>query len=690
MDGAREVIEGRSRPLPLWFMVLLAATLVLALAYFSIELTGATGRVASLWPANAVLLFFLLKAGPRRWLALLAAGWAANTLANALSGASPVLAMALSACNSVETALCAICLHKFAGRDLHLVHRRDFAVFAILCLFAPLVSSLLAAAVTHLSGGVWLLSDLGTWHMADALGLFILTPALLILGDRSNRRAAAKAFATGPRAPLIILGALLAITVVGPYHSAFLMAPPVMVLIVLEYELAGAAAAMLAVSASCVLLTVMGHPPAMLAGSGPEQLLRVQFFLAVTAAVMLPLGSVLSQRAANRRDLAVALDRAEAAAAAKGEFLATMSHELRTPLTSIIGFSGLLREDDTLDATQGRYVRRIAEASQALLSVINDVLDFSKLEAGEVRLAPRPTSPEAVIRQMVGLVGLQAQAKRLPLEMDLSPALPEHVLVDDGRLGQILLNLLSNAVKFTAEGEIRVTAAWADDRLTVSVADTGPGIAAGHLDRLFQRFSQADSSTSRRFGGSGLGLAISRSLAELMGGSIGVETTEGRGAVFTFEVDAPRAAAEAPALHQGRMAARPARRVLVIDDTPANRELVRALLESANLTVIEAEDGESGLAAAARERFDLIFMDVRMPRMDGLTATRRLRADPGPNQATPVLALTADVQPEDIAVCRDAGMDDHIAKPVSVTDLIGKAILWTTPSSEAARQGAAT
>lgn len=694
MRGAAEAGAGESRSLPLWAVSLLASALVFGLAYLSIQLTREAERFAAIWPVNAALLVLLLRSRPGRWPVLLTAGYLGNILADYLCGYGLVSAFPLAACNTAEIAICAyglvaVCGSVPGGADIDLTRSRDFSAFAVLCTAGALLSAGLAAAWMALAGAPLRLHEFVTWALADGLGLFVLTPALLLITDTERRAEAVSALATGHRGPLAILAALLLISVFGPSHSAFLLAPPLLVLIALEYELAGAAAAMLVVSVTCVILAVAGYPPAMFSGPATEQLIKLQFFLAVTASVILPLGSVVSQRASFRRDLANALKRAEDAAAAKSEFLATMSHELRTPLTSIIGFSGLLREDDSLDEAQARYVGRIADASQVLLSVINDVLDFSKLETGEVGLDPRPTSLAALIRQIAGLVGLQAQSKGLDLHIDLDPGLPEHVLVDDGRLGQVLLNLLGNAVKFTAQGEVRVVAAWADGRLTVSVTDTGPGIAADQLPRLFQRFSQADSSISRRFGGSGLGLAISRSLTELMGGSISAQTREGHGSTFTFDVAAPLAVAQAPKSRGSLLKAGEVRRVLMVDDAAPNRELVRTLLESAGLSVTEACDGVSGIAAAGRERFDLILMDVRMPGMDGLTATRRLRSETGPNRHTPILALTADVQPGDIEACRAAGMDDHVAKPIAVAELIGKAILWATPSGDAAAKGTA-
>jgi len=386
-----------------------------------------------------------------------------------------------------------------------------------------------------------------------------------------------------------------------------------------------------------------------------------------------------------------ALNRAEAAAAAKGAFLANMSHELRTPLTSIIGFSRLMGERDDLPDETKHYSRRMLEASEALLSIINDVLDFSKIEVGQVSLERRSLSVRELIDGAVGLVALQAGAKGLTIRTRVDPKAPDHVLGDVARLRQVLLNFLSNAVKFTDEGSVTVSAIHrrtkAGPRLRVRVTDTGRGVEPEDIDRLFQRFSQADASINRTHGGTGLGLAISKGIVELMGGKIGVRSRPGAGSTFWFDIPAEPAGdvlvadvkSEAPATSLDL-------RILVVDDTAVNRELVRLMLTPLGLTVDEAPGGEEGVQAAMARPFDLILMDVRMPRVDGLEAARRIRAGGGPNVSTPILALTADVQPENFEACRMAGMDDLIAKPIAPEELLSKIARWSE-AADAANDG---
>jgi CheY-like chemotaxis protein len=349
-------------------------------------------------------------------------------------------------------------------------------------------------------------------------------------------------------------------------------------------------------------------------------------------------------------------------------------------LTGVVGFSGLLGEMAGLPPEAQLCVRRITSASQALLSVVNDVLDFSKLEAGQLTLDPQPFDPAAFAREAVEIVAGQAQEKSLALHLELDAALPPCVTADSARLCQILLNLLGNAVKFTAAGRVTVRVmhlAKPAPRLRFEVTDTGSGIPAERLDRLFQRFSQVDGSISRRHGGTGLGLAICRKLTDLMDGQIGVTSRDGAGSTFWFEVSAPvsqaptSSASEPPVLSEGRPA-----RLLIVDDLAVNRELVRAMLTPLGHDCVEASSGAEALALAASSAFDLILMDLQMPGMDGLTATRAIRQSGTASAELPILALSANVLPAHVAACKEAGMDDHIAKPIRAAELVTKVHHW--------------
>ncbi len=372
--------------------------------------------------------------------------------------------------------------------------------------------------------------------------------------------------------------------------------------------------------------------------------------------------------AASRSRAVVLAQQAEAANEAKSAFLANMSHELRTPLTSIVGFAGLLTKTaESLTEEATVYVSRIQTGAQALLAVINDVLDVSKLQAGAVTLDAAPWRAGALVTDATMLLAPQAEAKGITLNVQGLEALPDWVWVDGGRVRQIILNVVGNAVKFTARGGVNVAVSKVDgDRFRLDVVDTGVGIPHDVLPLLFQRFQQADSTTSRRFGGTGLGLSISRALTELMGGTITAWSTFGEGTTFRIELDLPRCDAPRSEDVVGDIDAAEGSEVLVVDDTAANRELLSVIIGSLGLVVTTAQSGRDALDAAAKRRFDLILMDVQMPEMDGLECARQLRAS---GADMPILALTANVERSQIDACLSAGMDGHLAKPISIRDL---------------------
>jgi len=381
-------------------------------------------------------------------------------------------------------------------------------------------------------------------------------------------------------------------------------------------------------------------------------------------------------------DLLGAKLRAEAAVEAKSEFLANMSHEIRTPLTGIIGFAGLLSEVDEMPPLAANYARRITSSGRALLAVVNDILDFSKLEAGQVELDPQPFKVAEFFEDTMAMVSPQAAAKGLDLRLEVDSDMPGALNADSARLRQVLINLLGNAIKFTDQGSVRVTATHdaAGDRLRIAVTDTGQGVPQDKLSRLFQRFSQVDGSVTRNHGGTGLGLSICKNLVELMGGEIRVRSVVGAGSTFEFWIAASPAELDEGEQDGVEVLAdyhmQPAH-ILVVDDLDVNRELVRAILEATGHSVQEAAGGADAVKAALQTRFDLILMDLQMPGMDGFAAASAIRGLASPNQRTPIVALTANVLPEHVRAAAQAGMNDHIGKPISPAELLGAVARWT-------------
>ena len=669
-------------------LLTLSLTIVAAMA-FSEHLTRATHGVAAFWPANAFLAAGLFTLTGVRRLTLVVLFIVAHLMMCLLTGDQLLQALLYAAVDSCEAgAVWAICHRLWKGAPRVRTIRSLTQLPAITTPIAA-GSALIGATILHFGYGAPFVDSLIDWFLRSTLGLVVSLPATLVLLDAEHRRS----FQRPKSEQLLLMFGVATIAVLCAHPAAG--APPVLmfpVTLAAAYRLGARGAAL----AAFLTITIV-MPMAIATGSSAFnttqdpviQARTIQVFTSVLFYTCLAAGLAFGQqnrlkRLLLRRELLTraARGRALAATEAKTEFLATMSHEIRTPLNSVLGFAQLLAAREDLPPDARRQVNLIDSAGAALLTVVDDILDFSRVEAGQIELSPGPTSAAALLRDTVAIIAPEARAKGLSMDVEIVDPIDVLHDLDADRLRQVLINLLNNAVKFTEEGRIdaRLIAEPGDveDRLRFEIIDTGVGIEPDKQGLIFQRFSQTDSSPSRLHGGAGLGLAIARALVDAMGGRIGVDSVPGRGSCFWVELSAP--VAEPLALPEPAKPPTPgAARILIVDDHPINLEIGAALLTLVGFQVDLAENGKQAVEKAEAGVYDLILMDIHMPLMDGLQATRAIKALRTPSGKAPIIAMSADALPRQVERCYAAGMVDHIAKPVQREVLYAKIERWLNP-----------
>jgi signal transduction histidine kinase/ActR/RegA family two-component response regulator len=634
---------------------------------------------AAIWPAGGIMAATFVLTPRRRWkwIVLLAIG--ENIFANTAFGFSWRTLLSIP-----EAMLLAFLIRTTCPPSLNFADPRTLTQFLV---------KAAAPACLASAAGCYFLPTLGQphtspsaavgWFIGHMLGAAIAVPTMITL-LRPRRYGV---FDRPAWEMVLASAAVLAYaTMLFHGHSAVLalMMFPMAMVVAFRYGPVGAS-----VVSMLMMILALLHIYAGLPGPRPEtydKIQWVQMFVAVVFITSLPAAGALASLHRTRRLLArrteiarLARRRADEAAAAKTRFLANMSHEIRTPLNGVIGLADALSRT-ALKPGQREMIDMIQGSGRALNGILSDVLDLARADAGGLRLTPEAFDAREAVTAAAYLFESIARKNGVGFEVDFDLCCGRGLMGDGLRIRQIISNLISNAVKFTEQGRIQVKATLAPNPdepdladLTVAVIDTGPGIAEDVRARLFRRFEQADNSVARRYGGTGLGLAISRELAEMMGGRIDCDSEPGRGATFTLRLTLP-IAARAPAASAPAAAALPQaarrRKVLLAEDHPVNQRVIQAILgDSVDLTIVG--DGEAALEACRAGAFDLILMDTHMPVMDGLTATRAIRAmeaHDGPH--TPIISLTADAMPSQVQEALVAGADRHLAKPITAAALI--------------------
>ena len=652
------------------------------------------------WAANGVLAGGLLLLRPRVGWTFVAACISLNLSLNVVSGLPVNLNLAFTALNLAFSVVIAVLVRTFCGAALDLGRLRRFLPFVAMVAVAAVAEGMIGARFTTPGDAAWSVIW-PRWAACDGVGMVLALPATLLMMRRINPLYAGAAGPIERFALLLGLGVLTAVTFSLSAQPLILLIYPAVLFAAFRL---GAAWAFLSIGVVGQIATVQT-----LADRGPIAVFDALPRFTQVGLLHLFLGSILltatlatsalaermrTEQRARRKEASAAAVRArsEQMIATRERFLAVVSHEIRTPLNGVAGFAGALAARSDLDPEARRQAEAIAASSAVLNALIEDILDFSRLEQGRLELEPAPARVVAAIGDAVERHRGAALAKGLDLTLVEEGEAAACHRVDARRLRQIVGGLVDNAVKFTGTGSVTVRVAFAPsaaghDRMEVAVEDTGPGVPESRRAELFQPFSQLDAGLARRQSGAGLGLAMCRSIIDLMGGELVFQPRPGGGSAFRFALDLP--VAEAPADAAGVMGeTERAPRILVVDDHPTNREVARLILTSYGCEVVEADDGAAAVAAAGAAAYDAILMDIRMPGMDGLDATRDIRAAGGLSAAAPILAVTADVMRDDVERCRAAGMNGHVPKPINPTRLM-TALMTVLDGGEAFPEAAA-
>ena len=564
----------------------------------------------------------------------------------------------------------------YLGKQIDFRTGKQVASFLLIVVCVAIPSGAIEGIGMNMLVGHNVLNTWLNWTICTSLSYAVLTPLVTIFAVQGIENAAVTKRSLVLSS--LVIAAVLALTFSQNRVPTLYLIPLALVGTAMFCEIEGAAIGLGLTTLVSLGATAAGYGPANIFNSAlPMQLAFMEVFLATLVAVILPVAAALTEQRRLKRELIVALHNATVADRAKSDFLSNMSHEIRTPLTSVIGFSELLANLGNLSEPALGFAQRIHTGAKSLLALVNDILDYSKLDEGKVTLAPEPACPGDIMEDVVNLLAVKSDAKKLALSSNVAwGSQPLSVLIDPQRVRQILLNMAGNAIKFTDSGSVVISACYCENPnaagwLHFAVTDTGKGIPEERKAELFQRFTQLDNPAGMPQAGAGLGLAICKGLVTAMGGEIGVESIAGSGSTFWFKIPAPLCAARRPPVRaaESENPARAAgRRILVVDDNQTNRILVRLALSEAGLEIIEACSGEEAIAQVNLYPFDIILMDIRMPGMGGTAAMRSIRSA-GLQPECPIIAFTAEGDRSQLEALKQAGFDDTLSKPLETKRL---------------------
>lgn len=674
-----------------WLAILLLPPINLILAKIAGALALENG-IAPIWPIAGLNLTALLLLGYRIW----PATFIGQLIASASFGVFNLTSLPIAIINTIEILCNAYAIKYFGGRNTFEQAQKVFR-FVALSTLIPVPSSILNILILCWSGIVpWknFGESLWGWWTSIVMGIIILVPAIFAWIPSKQSEGSKAKFKLLPF--LVLLFGTSAITQVafgGGYPLEFLLIP-LLVCSVFALGQREVTLLVLVVSAIAVWGTVNGFG-SFVRKSAFESMTLLQTFIGVIALTTLVLSATLLEReeaqaslrkinadlehrvAERTAQLAMAKEKAEVANQAKSTFIANMSHELRSPLNAILGFTQIMTRSPTLPEEHQENVNIISSSGEHLLTLINNILDLSKIEAGRTTLNEKNFDLYRLLSEIEDMLHLKAEAKGLHLFVERGPSVSQYIRTDEVKLRQILINLINNAIKFTDTGGILVrVASNASDRqvkITFEVQDTGAGIAPEELDQLFEAFAQTASGKQAQEG-TGLGLAISRSFVQLMGGDMTVRSQVGEGTTFKFDIKATQVEADEVETQkpQRRIIAlepgQPRYRILIVDDKPLNRKLLIELLSPLGFELKEAKNGKEAIEMWSQWEPHLIWMDMRMPVMNGDEATQQIKASTK-GQATAIIALTASVLEEEKAVILSAGCDDFLRKPFRESDI---------------------